>query len=326
MVKFIGIVQDILNKYFSEQGRSANYEDIYYACKQILGHKSGNFENPLILPFVQQIVQLFPQTDVFDLAKEAAHYIANVVVKQLSKPPAALDYLSVIYDAYVANQYDVLNIFTLNHDRLLESYLRSKDVELVDGFGQSVDGSVRCWQPEVFQDTSARVCLFKLHGSLDWYRWRPNDGGWEEEFVGISSERYLNDSRAPDGRSLINMDNRPLILIGTFNKMLDYTEGIFFDLLYKFRLRLRLSHRLIVCGYGFGNKGINTQILEWIYRDRTNRLCVIHRKPDDLASVARGAIRNKWNDWLKTGKLVVIPKYVQDLTFNELQEALISDE
>lgn len=56
MVKFLGVVQELLNEYFKEHGRAANYEDLYYACKQLLGHKSGNFENPLILPFVQQIV------------------------------------------------------------------------------------------------------------------------------------------------------------------------------------------------------------------------------------------------------------------------------
>ena len=155
---------------------------------------------------------------------------------------------------------------------------------------------------------------------------RPDGAGWEEEVVGISSERYLGDSRAADGRRMINMDNGPLILIGTFNKMFEYNSGIFLDLLCQFHFRLRVSRRLIVCGYGFGDKGINTQIVEWLYRDRTNRLFVIHPNPDSLASVARGAIANNWRDRLKTAKLVVIPKRVEDLTFNELQEVLISNE
>ena len=326
MVAFLGVVQDLVNEYFEEQGRSANYEDLYYACKQLSGHKSGNFENPLILPFIQHIRPLFPETDVYDLAEEAAKHIAIVVVKQLSKPPRALDHLSFIYDACVASQYDGCNVFTLNHDRLLETYLQSRLVEFVDGFGQSINGSVRCWHPEVFQDKTARSRLFKLHGSLDWYRMRPDGAGWEEEVVGISSERYLGDSRAADGRRMINMDDGPLILIGTFNKMLEYNSGIFLDLLCQFHFRLRVSRRLIVCGYGFGDKGINTQIVEWLYRDRTNRLFVIHPDPDGLAFVARGAIANKWHDLLKTTKLVVIPKRVEDLTFDELQEVLIRNE
>ncbi len=325
VVKFLGVLQDLLNEYFKEHRRSANYEDIYYACKQLFGHKSGNFENPLVLPFVQQIVPLFPQMDVYDLAEDAAHHLAIVVVKQLSKPTRALDYLALIYDASVASQYDGCDIFTLNHDHLLETYLQSRDAKPLDGFGESINGSVRCWQPELFQDKTARVRLFKLHGSLDWYRMRPDGAGWEEEVVGISSERYLGDSRAEDGRRMINVDDGPLILIGTFNKMLEYNSGVFLDLLCEFRFRLRVSRRLIVCGYGFGDKGINTQIVEWLYRDRTNRLFVIHPDPDGLASGARGAIQNNWEGRLKTGKLVVIPKYIQDLTFDELQEVLISN-
>lgn len=43
MVAFLGVVQDLVNEYFEEHGRSANYEDLYYACKQLSGHKSGNF-------------------------------------------------------------------------------------------------------------------------------------------------------------------------------------------------------------------------------------------------------------------------------------------
>jgi hypothetical protein len=322
IARFLEVVQDLQNKYFQEQGRYANYEDLYYACKQLSGHKSGNFENPLILPFTQQIGPLFPETDVYDLAEEAAKHIAIVVVKQLSQAPRALDHLSFIYNACVASQYDGCNIFTLNHDRLLETYLQSRLVEFVDGFGQPINGSVRCWHPELFQDKTARARLFKLHGSLDWYRMRPDGVEWEEEVVGISSEKYLGDSRAADGRRMINMDDGPLILIGTFNKMLEYNSGIFLDLLCQFHFRLRVSRRLIVCGYGFGDKGINTQIVEWLYRDRTNRLFVIHPDPDGLASVARGAIANKWNAWRSTGKLIVIPKYVQDLRFNELQEVL----
>jgi hypothetical protein len=121
---FLEVVQDLQNKYFQEQGRSANYEDLCYACEQLLGHRSGNFENPLILPFVQQIGRRFPRKEVFDLAEEAAKHIAIVVVKQLSQAPRALDHLSFIYNACVASQYDGCNIFTLNHDRLLETYLR----------------------------------------------------------------------------------------------------------------------------------------------------------------------------------------------------------
>jgi hypothetical protein len=44
------------------------------------------------------------------------------------------------------------------------------------------------------------------------------------------------------------------MLLRSFNKMLDYSGGIFADLFYAFRESLRASNHLLVSAYGFRDK------------------------------------------------------------------------
>src|SRR5580765_5601500 len=41
---FLAAVRDTVEPYFQTQDHSSNYEDLYYVCAQLIGHKSGNFE------------------------------------------------------------------------------------------------------------------------------------------------------------------------------------------------------------------------------------------------------------------------------------------
>ena len=56
-----------------------------------------------------------------------------------------------------------------------------------------------------------------------------------------------------------------MLLVGTFNKVSEYSQGIFRELHYRFRRTLHKADQLVVCGYSFGDKGINSEIIEWYY-------------------------------------------------------------
>ena len=53
---------------------------------------------------------------------------------------------------------------------------------------------------------------------------------------------------------------RLLLLMGTFNKMLLYTASLWGELHCHFHHSLSRDSALVVCGYGFRDKGINTKI------------------------------------------------------------------
>jgi SIR2-like domain len=321
---FLRLLRERVKDHFQEINRPSNYEDLYYICSQLTDHNFGNFENPVVIPFVQDLLAHLRSADtdateenVYGLAMEALAHISKVVSKELRRTPTTLSHLSFIYDAFASPRYRTMDIFTLNHDCLVETYLRLKGVDLVDGFGEAKE-QVRYWDPLVFQNKKSKVNLFKLHGSVDWCRLRKWGQGPEGDAIGI-----LLDGADPSRLQVDVMDdNRPKMLIGTFNKMLDYTQGIFLDLLWQFRYRLRVTTHVVICGYGFGDKGINTQLAEWMYGDVANKICVIHPHRSSLINSARPAIKNPWDDWERDRRLVVVPKGAEFVTFDEIREAL----
>ncbi len=114
----------------------------------------------------------------------------------------------------------------------------------------------------------------------------------------------------------------PIILIGTVNKILAYARGIFPDLFAEFRRRLATVDAVIVIGYGFGDQGINGQLLHWIYGDGNRRIVVVHPNPAELRDAARGAIQNKWDDWLRSGTLRVYETGAEKATWSEMSKRI----
>jgi hypothetical protein len=108
-------------------------------------------------------------------------------------------------------------------------------------------------------------------------------------------------------------------LVGTFNKIADYSQQLFGKLLTSFRTFLSKADRVVVCGYSFGDKGINTALIDWLYSNQNRRLIVVHRYPDVVRAGARGAIANKWDEWTELGCLHTIQKWLEDLNEDELE-------
>jgi hypothetical protein len=59
---------------------------------------------------------------------------------------------------------------------------------------------VRYWNPALFERGSAKVRLFKLHGSVDWFEFRPNRGDWSRESIGIPLDRDFWHTRNAQGQ------------------------------------------------------------------------------------------------------------------------------
>jgi len=111
-------------------------------------------------------------------------------------------------------------------------------------------------------------------------------------------------------------------LIGTFNKISDYSSEHFLDLHHWFRTSIDSAERLAICGYGFGDKGINAALIDWYYRARGKRFVVVHPDPESLAQSARGAVRHKWPEWSTAGSIIIVRKRLEDLDEHELERAL----
>ena len=114
----------------------------------------------------------------------------------------------------------------------------------------------------------------------------------------------------------------PLVLIGTFNKILKYTEGIFLDLYHQFYLSLSNSEYLIISGYSFGDKGINYRIFEWLSNRIENKLIVIDPFVESLKVNSRDEGINSWGDWVNNNKIIKIPNGIESVGWEDIKKHL----
>jgi hypothetical protein len=302
--------------------RPTNYEDLFYVVNQIHDSESGDHDNPVIGAFIDKIFpdikELFitrenehNEWNLKSLTTETKNYIRYIAWSVLSKSPSCLDYFGFIkhacFDEYLSNR----DIFTLNHDTNIEQYLLKNHIQFVDGFGEP-EYEVRYWNPDLFESESNMVRLFKLHGSIDWFEFSKANG---DRRIGIPLNNDIEHTKDSEGNfhHLVNQ-GYPLILLGTFNKMMEYISGIYSTLHYQFIKSLNNSQRLFISGYGFRDKGINIRIIEWIISSKNNKILIVHPKPESLKNESRGAIANKWDDWKEQGKLIIVPKRIEDVT------------
>ena len=82
---------------------------------------------------------------LLDLASEATYYIKDIAWRLLLRSPDNLSYLSRSpYLPLGSNVIPLTNVFTLNHDTILEQWFSQNEVQVIDGFNDPVNG-VRYW-------------------------------------------------------------------------------------------------------------------------------------------------------------------------------------
>lgn len=258
---------------------------------------------------------------VLRLISEALSYIRDVVWRLLLKEPDNLDYLNSITDACIDPKMQRVDFYTLNHDTVLESALSQRGITANIGFGDFVN-DVRYWDPILLEKDDSKVHLLKLHGSRNWFRFHPNQFTNAPVAIGIPKTWGIWDTYNPTGEKQYPHGGRPEFLAGTFNKILQYVSGIYADLFSYFRRKLRETDTLIVCGYGFGDKGINSQIVDWMYLSHKKRMVIIHKEPDKLLEQSRGVIKNNWEEWSRQNRIMIIRKWIEDCTWNEVKDKL----
>lgn len=330
----------VIARYASEGQRGANYEDIYFVASQIRDDLRGEFDNPAVRPLVEKAIteHLLPHGDgslnlsalLETLAADVADDIRGRVVSRLTKPPEQLSerthHLDFIAQSVRSVGGQNTTVMTLNHDALIETCLDAHGIGFTDGFSRTANNvGVREWAPSSISDGGNVVRLLKLHGGIDWYRFRP-DGAepWSEDYVGIPTADFPTGRVDAAGRRHSTLDRLPIHLIGTFNKLTSYTDPIYLHLYHHAFQAVRRADALVVVGYGFGDKGINKLVTEWICRSPHRRLVVVDRCANTLWRRARGSISGIWRDLLDSKRLITLDRDLQknDLHWQEIAGAL----
>lgn len=303
IISLFDIINNDLMQFYTQLNREMNYEDYYYIIDSINEDQMLNFENPIVTYYDQTLYQRFPNIfeegiegknnqRLTDITSEAKKYIEDLVVNSLSKEPITLTHLDFLYD--IEKDEDISNIylFTLNHDIFLEKFFQNEKIEYSDGY-VSKNEKCKIWNPDSF---NLRVNILKLHGSIDWFY----DSG--SNWYDANYYKNLVVSRE---------SGRPIILVGSFNKLNQYNRSIYFELLCLFAKKLESCNYLVVGGYSFGDQGINTRIIEWMFKDKQRKLIIIHNKEEELMLKSRSAIRNKWLELKKEDTILNVKKFIE---------------
>jgi hypothetical protein len=141
-----------------------------------------------------------------------------------------------------------LDVFSTNYDNSLEQLSDIRDIRCIDGFDSTG------WNPQVFRERRGQLNIYKLHGSITW--WRTEEGDYKS--IPIKDDKGAIELAS--GKTAV-----PFILYP--GKKLEYNDP-FFDILYELRRLLRTIRCVIIAGYSFKDKHI-TRIFQ--YAAKRNR-------------------------------------------------------
>ncbi|MDE5788153.1 MAG: hypothetical protein K2H79_06395 [Bacteroidaceae bacterium] len=187
----------------------------------------------------------------------------------------------LIYLSELSKKF-IVNVHTLNHDLLFESFNNTGFINgnISDGFdeyGSEYYGKLtinnrtyHCRLERYKGNYNTPIRLFKLHGSLDYvpfYRQNKYGGIFPENYVkikeGIGAGHIMKSRKSKRGYDKSPFEDHADFLTGTTSKIQRYKEPLLFKKLFKkFRKNLRDAERLIIIGYGCKDEGINEMIKE----------------------------------------------------------------
>lgn len=319
--KYLKYLGNLGQAYFGES-KQISYEDIYFIAAQVRDHLFEEVNNPVLVPMISQLEDAvqklcLEKRDFADFANDACHYILDATKILLWNIPKSTDYLEFLHEAYNSPLLNSIDIFTLNHDRVIETYLNKKAISYFDGF-ETETNELRWRIPFAKKEPSTKLGFYKLHGSIDWYRMNSKTGepGFGEVAILLNGDHWhaLN----PQSELIMSSHHFPLVLVGTFNKMAEYSHDIFSEKYYAFLQSLSQTNILVVCGYSFGDKGLNVNILEWMFSNQRNRVVIIHGSYEELKKSARNAIASKLDAWRRNGRLIHINKWIEELRWSDI--------
>lgn len=307
------------------ENRRPNYEDLYYAALQIWQDAMAEYTNPLIgrtvadLRRASRIIWTTPGVGAriktfADLARCGADLIQWAAYEKLCRTTSPVD-MEAIGD--VAKAVDELDIFSLNHDLLIEAELKRRKVRFADGFAFG-DAALRKFDA-AWDKAGKRVRLFKLHGSINWFQFTfPRKGGVprHRQFAVVKGD--ATHVKKPGGGFYDLIQPEPMFLTGTTIKEQTYGVGLTGELFARFRHRLSQHRTLICCGYGWGDKGINMRLDQWLHDQPQNRIVLLHG--GDLAKVRHAKFwTHRWERYRRKKKLVIVRRFLSACRLRDLR-------
>jgi hypothetical protein len=75
---------------------------------------------------------------------------------------------------------------------------------------------------------------------------------------------------------------------------------------------------MVVCGYSFGDKGVNRFICRWMAETPRSRIVLIDPAAARVQERARGAIAGQWAGWVRRNRAIAVPKPLSTVSWPEI--------
>lgn len=205
----------------------------------------------------------------------AKYLLGSTANGKLANVPLCCKGFVDIISHFVKQGYTI-DIYTLNHDLLLESLLSHANLKdyISDGFDDEikliVNKQYRCFNTHKFNKT---IRIYKLHGSIDMHELSTMGGNSKQDYIKIVQGYSDNNAFLLDRQYSASI--LPLFLTGITSKETEYRNEPFKTLLKIFETNISKAEKLIVIGYGGKDTGIN-RILENNYPN-WSKACVVSR-------------------------------------------------
>ncbi len=215
--------------------------------------------------------------------------ISEELIGESHKPIIKLDNHSNFIKELFRNKANIENrseiaFFTTNYDTLLEDALSLEGHIVIDGFS---GGAVGFWNPEYeFEQRKKErpyCCIYKLHGSIDWY-------------VDANNRLIRNRNNHHYGS-----ESSLIMIYPQATKYLETQKDPFSYLFNRFRSKLNSEKTelvLLTCGYSFGDDHINNEIEIALNQNSQITLIAFIKEcgasESDASKTTMHPILNKW--------------------------------
>lgn len=314
--KVYNFLVDVINHYTSSLAskNDFNYEDLYDGIDysydvsrkfDIMNDEYRNLSNQYVDDFLthEQIVYRLPLvlnqiiSHILEESQDSSLY--SDVTRQSNDYSGYANFLRYLH---TKSQSNVIDVFTLNHDTLFESFksvygLGDKMCDGFDDFGSEYYGIIRvnsidyrCRLERYTGRYTKPIRLYKLHGSLDYYQFYKEKKTKSNSFAlpmnFIKLKRGINPISIQKGkRSRMRYDNSLLpichadFLSGVEIKKKKYKNQFLYDKLMRhFKNKLSHADTVIIIGYSGMDEGINTFLRSCLSGTKTY---IIDAKPGE---------------------------------------------
>jgi hypothetical protein len=223
-LKVINSIIDLLRRW--KKYKLQDYSDIDIELLLQTIEKLEDSEEEVLLEFYDNKLSILPE-HIHN--KHLSGEVKRFIRKNCFIPMERIDYLKRLLD--FREDSKPLRIFSTNYDNSIEQFCEKKKIMCVDGFDS--EG----WNPRTLQELKDGIGLYKIHGSITW--WRTERG----DYKSLPIKTYEAITTLSSGEPSV-----PFIVYP--GRKLEYSEPVN-DLLVELKKYLRNVNYVFVIGYSF---------------------------------------------------------------------------